>query len=488
MTVNARPTNQIVIDNEPILISESFDARNKKIIAAAGKPTAFGIGANKICSSVLRAQVDPGQHFIEIVDAASIRPGQLLKLSANSSVDTGYNYKKIAIAQVSAVRNKTITLNRTLDFHFGIKETKVDFYNPVSAKFENVEFVILPGKRVDFRRLTSVILRNCTIYAQENLSSDGLFIAESCNVWIENLKIIGGRYPLQITQGTYNTRISNLHAENCWHPVDASVWARDVEIENASAVNVKQLIQCHPCFNVWFRKCADVNENDPLLRCIGGGLEDCKLTKTSDGPKSISGAWLHPEYNYLSDRFERTYRRVHTNGFLTSSNCRKMIIEDCTARGVYVDGYSFRVPEVEWRGVNKVAETRIRRSKITSRRVPVVAASGNGGMLKFDRRSLPDVGQPWEFSFKQQTDGKLFFCLMLVDIWEQPIKRFRIEAKMDWETKVAFVSHNTTKPYSAEVIYGGDWIAVSATEEDGRAALVCECDTKLGTRINILEK
>lgn len=429
----------------------------------------MGVVGRVVANLLLNKRVEPGDMTIELESTGDVEPGQLIYLSTQSPVDSR-GYKKVAVALVSSVEGRALTLNRQMDFYFDIAETSVTVSEPARAVFENVEFVLSPGRRFDFRRLSSVVLRNCSVVSPEDKVTDGLFIGESCNVLIENMTISGGRYPVQITNGTYNATVNNLYASGSWHPIDASVWASDVFINNANAVNCDQLIQCHPAFNVWFRHCKDVasrNIESICLRCIGGGIEDCEIYSAKPPSNlSIDGARLRPEYHYLASRFDRTYRRVKTNDQLSASFCRKMIVEDCEASGIVVDGYSFKVGEVEWRGVNNIPSTNIRRCKITSQRVPIIEPESENGTLVIDRLKMPDAGQPWAFRFQAKSNGTLSFQLKLVGIWEHPYRDYRIEVSVEGQSFSAFIRHKAVRHYAAQVLSGAEWLAVDVSDNE----------------------
>lgn len=453
---------------KPIRHVGNLRLANTRLIARSGNPSAYVFTSNTVATVKLKTPVAAGAAIIELDTASEVEPGQLLYFSTQSPVDKSYNYKKTAVAIVSAVAGNLVTLNRQLHFHFDTAETTVAISEPARVEFDNVEFVVTPGKRFDFRRLSGVQFRNCRIVSQRDLSADGLFIGDSANVWIENATIDGGRYPIQITNGTYNTHVRNLWAENTWHPIDASAWAADVFVDNAAGANMQQLVQCHPSFNVWFRNCSDVMSRDSeaiFLRCIGGGLENCHLISPKPASRiGISGPWLHPRYVYLADNAERIYRNVTTTDYLSASFCRRMIVENCNAAGVFIDGHAFNVGELEWRGVNTVGVTSTRRVQVKAEGNPVVAGYlAEDGVYEIDRRSMANVGH-WRFEF----EAPKAFRLGLFDIWEPRHRTFQLEGFQP------AILRCDTKTQQVDVEAEIDWLAATLERRDGRLWLSCQ--------------
>lgn len=348
---------------------------NAEFVLSGGTPTALSFGATVAATTTLASNALLGETSISVASSAGVSVGQTIHLNTATAVDSGYGYKKQSTYVVSGLSGTTVYLSEPLNFPFSTAETTVTFYERASLQMDGVRVRQTADKRFDLSGLQDVRLLNCEFEGYADLSGDVLFVSRCHGVYGKNLRLINGRYTINVSTGSRNLCFEDIYARNNRHPIDCNTWAFRVLIRRMNSFNTQGAIECHPCFEVHFEDCTDFSRETAQggigLRCVGGSVKRSRaFNRGTEVVGDTQSALLLSEFLSIGQMYDRVYEDVEApNAALGYSGGKTLIVRRCKVGTIGIDGASDGTLYVS---VDR--ETTVRK-RMMLRRIPVLAPS-----------------------------------------------------------------------------------------------------------------
>jgi hypothetical protein len=379
---------QVIHPGGDLLLSTavSFTYAGDLVLKGAGNATivsgnvagsvAANFGATIAATTTLAAQAEWGDQQITVASAAGLAVGQLLAFNTATAVETSFNYPKRATRRIAAISGTSVYLSDPLDFHFTVAETTLTAYNSASIKMIGVNIRQATGldKRVDFTGLQDVLFAQAEIQGYAANLGDPMFLSFCHSVNFEDVRLVNGRYTINVSNGTYDTTWNRGSVQQSRHGIDFNTWAWKGRVRQVNAQTDAGFCQTHPSGDVWFEQCTDVSVGDPTggigMRCLGGRVIDCVVNNDSETPvEDAQGVILNADHLYLNQLYDRIYERVKSRtAILSARDTRSLIVRECDVPTITVDGTGSRIVNVD------IDDKTVIDSRMTLRRINVVSS------------------------------------------------------------------------------------------------------------------
>lgn len=297
-------------------------------------------------TTTLAANATINSRTITVSNSSNLAIGQSLYFNTNTPVDSAYSYKKQAVLRIAYISGATVHLSEPLNFDFTSAETTLIAYHRATLAISGMNIKLngfVPATRFDIRQMQDVELQDLSLEDPSGRNLDVVFIGETSGVTARNIRIQGGRYPFNVSNGSRNLLFENVYAQDCRHPIDCNTWAYNCTIRRIQGLNTEGVIESHPSFEVHFEDVVDVIEGSAGgvgLRCIGGSVKRAVVTNTTGAiTNDVQSPLLLPAYQSIGQDYERTYEDIKSNtAILSASFVRRLNVKNCKVPAVKADG------------------------------------------------------------------------------------------------------------------------------------------------------
>lgn len=248
-------------------------------------------------------------------DAATVSPGDLIAFTSTRIWETTLGYPQREVHIATEVIGNAISIAEPMVFDYiaasdGVQATshvqaKLTLVGPLTLSQDEVnatanriiDLIYLNGSLIEDLRIVDPQLR---MAAGGNGGGDPLALLWCVGTTVRNVFTEGCRYPINVSNGTRDTRIEDVTSQLTWHPVDFSIGAHGAVVSRITGRGNTATVNAHASFDIAYEHVRCYNAEGANLRSIGGRLTDVVID-TDKAWEEADTTWtivaLSPEYN-----------------------------------------------------------------------------------------------------------------------------------------------------------------------------------------------